>query len=91
MAAPKNLTPAQRALRAKIASLKSWENTSDPSKRTENGRKAFLRRFEDEVDPDGTLPEAERQRRAGYAMKAYFTKLAFEASKAKTRKKAGKS
>jgi hypothetical protein len=36
----------------------------------------FDQRFLDEVDPERKLPEAERQRRAEHARKAYFTALA---------------
>jgi hypothetical protein len=42
-----------------------------------------MRRFERQVDPDGTLPEAERLRRAEAARKAYFTGLAFKSAKAR--------
>ncbi len=52
---------------------------------TEPGRKAFLERFEREVDPEGVLPPAERQRRAGHLKKAYFTKLALASSRARRR------
>lgn len=37
---------------------------------------AFLARFEAQVDPDGLLDPAERQRRAEYAKADYFTRLA---------------
>ena len=40
-----------------------------------------MKRFLDEVDPDRVLPEPERLRRAAAARKAYFTRLAFLASR----------
>lgn len=40
------------------------------------GNRAFMARFEREVDPDGTLPPAERARRAAFAKRAYFSRLA---------------
>lgn len=43
---------------------------------TAPARKAFMSRFEREVDPEGVLPIEERQRRAEYAKKAYFAELA---------------
>lgn len=46
-------------------------------------RDAFMARFEDEVDPDRVLPEAERARRAVHARKAYFTKLALRSAQAR--------
>ncbi len=41
-------------------------------------RTTFLSRFEAEVDPDGSLDPVERARRAGYAKRAYFTRLALQ-------------
>ena len=78
-----NLTPSERTLRARAAVHASWANTSDPSARTEPARRSFLARFEDEVDPDRTLPEAERIRRAEHARKAYFTGLALKSATAR--------
>jgi hypothetical protein len=80
------LTPSQRSLRASIAGNTGWANTADPSKRTEPGRKAFLARFEDEVDPERKLPAAERRRRAEYAKRAHMSRLAFLSAKARGRK-----
>jgi hypothetical protein len=37
-----------------------------------------LARFEAEVDPESTLAPEERARRAAYARKAYFAKLAYQ-------------
>jgi hypothetical protein len=66
-------TPAQRG---RIGAHVSWSRTIDRAARTEPGRKGFMARFEREVDPDGTLPEGERVRRAEHARKAYMQKLA---------------
>ncbi len=46
-------------------------------------REAFRKKFEIEVDPNLELPEAERQRRAEYARKAYFQRLAMASAKAR--------
>ena len=54
---------------------------------TAPARRAFNDRFENEVDPDGTLPPAERQRRAEAAKKAYFTRLALKSAQARRRPK----
>jgi len=83
---PTKLTPEQRSLRARIASHESWARTPDASARTAPGRKAFLDRFEKQVDPDGTLSPAERERRARAAFRAHMSKLAFASSKARSRK-----
>lgn len=59
----------------------------DSRELTAAGRAAFLARFEREVDPDGLLPEAERQRRAEHARKAHFARLARLSAEARRRKK----
>jgi len=76
------LTPAQRTLRARIAAH-AMHSKHDSRDTSAPGRAAFMARFEAEVDPDRTLPEAERARRAGHARKAYFTRLSFESAKAR--------
>ena len=48
----------------------------DSRELTAPARAAFLARFEREVDPGGSLPEEERQRRAEHARKAHFGRLA---------------
>lgn len=79
------LTPAQRTLRASIAAHVK-HSQSDSRESTRAARETFLAHFEDEVDPDRLLPEAERLRRAMHARAAYFKRLAFASAKA--RKKA---
>ncbi len=78
------LTPEQRTLRARIAAYASHASeaaNADPAGRTLAARTAFLRRFEDQVDPERRLSEDERIRRALMARKAYMARLAFESSK----------
>ena len=55
----------------------------DPRDTTRRAREAFMTRFERQVDPDGRLSIAERQRRAESAKKAYFTGLAIKSAKAR--------
>lgn len=76
-------SPQERALAARIASHASWAQTKDASARTAPARTAALARFEREVDPDGTLPPAERARRAEHARKAYFLRLALKSAQAR--------
>jgi hypothetical protein len=80
---PTKLTPEQRSLRARIASHESWARPPDASARTAPGRKAFLDRFERQVDPNGELPPTERARRAEHARKAYFARLALKSARAR--------
>lgn len=66
-----------------MAAHSSWARTADRAERTRPGREAFLRRFEDEVDPERKLSEGERLRRAEQARKAHFVRLAFSSSRAR--------
>jgi hypothetical protein len=83
------LTPAQRALRARAAAHSSWARTGDRTARTQPGRDAFMRRFEEQVDPKGKLSPAERARRAEQARKAHFAQLALRSSRARQRARVG--
>jgi hypothetical protein len=82
-------TAAERSLRARVAAHASWATTDDPSARTAPARQAFRDRFEREVDPEATLPLAERARRAEHARKAYFARLALKSAQAR-RKRTGR-
>lgn len=46
-------------------------------------RAGFMRRFELQVDPDGTLPPEERASRARYALKAHMANLALRSAQAR--------
>jgi hypothetical protein len=70
-------------MRARLAAHTSWARTVDRTARTSAARRAFMDRFELEVDPDGVLLPAERARRADSARKAYFTKLAYRSARAR--------
>ena len=51
---------------------------------TEAARAAFRGSFEVQVDPNGVLTDAERQRRAEYARRAHMTRLALASSRARS-------
>ncbi|MDQ6730248.1 MAG: hypothetical protein M3022_08085 [Actinomycetota bacterium] len=78
-----SLSPAERSLRARLAAHSLHARVSDPAAHTAPARRAFLDRFEREVDPDGELPVAERIRRAEHARKAYFARLALRSARAR--------
>jgi hypothetical protein len=82
------LTPAERALRARLAVHTSWANTGDRAARTAPARRAALERFERQVDPDGSLSDAERARRAEQAMRAHMARLALRSAQSRRRRKA---
>lgn len=82
------MTPQQAALRGRIGAY-ALHATHDPKETTKKAREAFDSRFEREVDPDNVLPPDERARRAKYARKAYFTKMAYASAEARRNKKGG--
>lgn len=83
------LTSAERSLRGQIAVHESWARTPDRAARTANARKAMLDKFERQVDPNGTLAQAERAKRAEHARKAYFKRLALKSAQARRRRGGG--
>ena len=70
----------------RIAAEVSWARTRDRTARTRPAREAFLKRFEKEVDPDGTLRPEERRQRAEHAKRAYMLQLAKRAVAARRTK-----
>jgi hypothetical protein len=82
-------SPQQRSLVSAIGAH-ALHSKYDSRELTKNARAKFDQRFVDEVDPDRTLPEQERARRAAHARKLYFTRLALASVKARAkRRKAG--
>ena len=75
----------QVSLRARIAALSRWARTANRTAATAAARSAFEARFEREVDPHGQLSVEERARRAGFARRAYFARLALLSAKARRR------
>lgn len=78
-----------RSLRARIGGL-ALAAQRDPRQYTAAARAAFLGRFEREVDPDGSLPPAERRRRAEAAKKLHFARLALRSAQSRRRKGAAR-
>jgi hypothetical protein len=76
------LSPAERALLGRIGAY-ALHARHDPRETTRKAREAFLARFLDQVDPDRTLPEPERLRRAEAARKAHFARLALKSARAR--------
>ncbi|HEY1119933.1 MAG TPA: hypothetical protein VGE43_19615 [Acidimicrobiales bacterium] len=83
-----DLTPEERALRARLASHTSWARTPDRAARTQAARDASFARFERQVDPDGQLAPEERRRRAENARKAHMASMALKSAQARRRRKA---
>jgi hypothetical protein len=76
------LSAEEKSLRARLAAH-AQHAQHDSRKTTAAARSKFLQRFEDEVDPDRTLPEAERLKRAEHARKAHMYRLALASAKAR--------
>ena len=76
------LTPEERSLRARIAAL-TLHSQVDSRQHTEPARRTFRDSFLEQVDPTGTMPEAERRRRADTAYRAHMTRLALRSAKAR--------
>lgn len=73
-------------MRAKLAAHTLWATTADRSARTAPAPRAYMKRFERDVDPDGTLDPAERARRAEHAMRAHLTRAALKSAQARRRR-----
>jgi len=76
------MTPAGRALRARIAANESWGRTADRSARTAPARKALVDRFEAQVPPEITDPIA-RARAAENLRRAFYQRLALKSAAAR--------
>jgi hypothetical protein len=80
------LTPAERSHRGRIAAHTRWAKEPDRLAATAPGRRAAFEKLLDEVDPDRTLPEAERLKRANSAQQAHMARIRLAASKSRRRK-----
>ena len=71
-----------RSQRARIAALKRHA-LGDTREATVPARRAFLLRFEQMVDPEGKLSDAERQRRSRRLLCAYMRDLSLKSARAR--------
>ncbi|SRR6266566_5414649 len=76
------MTAAQRSTRASLAAH-ALHASRDSTLITAPARKAFMQRFEREVDPTGSLPPQERERRAAHARRVFMLRLSLRSSKAR--------
>ena len=75
-----------QVLAARAAQHERWARTADRTAATEAMRASgpnSLRYFENQVDPERKLPEAQRHAMALSARKAYYTRLALASAKAR--------
>jgi len=81
MATPFRLSTEERRLRASLAAHTAHAKHGSAAM-TWAAQKAFLEKFEKEVDPDGVLSSEERSKRAENARKAHMTRLSYRAVRA---------
>jgi hypothetical protein len=79
-----SLTPHERVMRSRMAAY-LMHARHDAHQTTAASHRAFMARFLREVDPEQSLPEPERRRRADAARSAYFTRLAYLSAKKRRR------
>lgn len=79
------ITPDQRSL---LARARAYRQHAEGKTNVGPAHDAFMRKFIDQVDPDRTLPEDERNRRAERARKAYFLELSYKSAVSRARAKA---
>jgi hypothetical protein len=78
------MSPSPEAtLRARLGAH-TLHSCYDSRELTAPARAAFMASFEAAVDPDGVLPDAERQRRAEHARKAHMTRMALLSARARS-------
>lgn len=85
------LPPAnERTLAGRIGAF-SLHAQRDARETTEAARRAFLGKFEAQVDPEGVLPPQERQRRAAAARSAHFARMSLKSAKARRARANGRA
>ena len=81
------MTAQDRSSIARLAAHSRWAKEEDRSAATQAARDGLQRRFEDQVDPDRTLPVEERAKRADSARRAHFQRLALKSAQARRAKR----
>lgn len=85
------LTPAERRLYGAAGGHKSWANTSDRTARTAPARAGQRAAEARRIDPDGTMDQAELERRIDSAIKARMAVLAARSVRSRARVKAART
>lgn len=69
--------PSVRSTAASIAANRRWARTSEAERTaaTQKAREGLYRRWEREVDPDGTLAPAERAKRVENLRQAHYASM----------------
>jgi hypothetical protein len=78
-------TPEERVLSARIAAAERWARTPDRSAATAPARAGLRAKFAREIDPDGTLPADELEKRIDLLVSAHMTRMSLRAARARRR------
>jgi hypothetical protein len=79
-------TQEDRTLIAKIAAAERWGRTADRTAATAPARAGLRAKFSREVDPQGTLPAAELERRVDHLMRAHMLRMTHRAAQSRARR-----
>lgn len=83
------MTPAERTLRARLASQMSWANTLDPKSRTAKARAAAAGRFEKQArEMHPTATDEQIARVAAQLRSAHATRMALKSAQSRRAKAA---
>lgn len=84
------MTDAQRRQRALLANDTRWSRVPYPERaaQTAKAREALWAKYKAQVDPDGVLPEAEREALARQARRADMARMSLKSSRNRSRKAA---
>lgn len=71
--------PEERALVARIAAAERWGRCTDRTAATAPARNGLRAKFAHEIDPDGTLPPDELERRVDDLQRAHMLRMSLKA------------
>lgn len=74
-----------RSIVAQIAAAERWGRTPDRTAATAPARAGLRAKYARQVDPDGTLPPAELERRVDSLMRAHMLRMSLAAKNARRR------
>jgi hypothetical protein len=78
-------TPEDRTLVAQIAAAERWGRTPDRTAATAPARAGLRAKFAREIDPAGTLPADELERRVDHLVRAHMLRMSLAAKQARRR------
>lgn len=81
-------TAAERSQQATAAAYMSWANTTNVAQRQAPALQGQWERFRRMADPDGVLPEADRERKARQLQLAHMAKMRAAALRTREERKA---